>query len=118
VLGALRLGLHLLLYPQHQEREPRRGVFLIGEGPALPGAVHRTCRVAASLVGLRGDRLHHLAEAGIGADEGEAAEHVCHVQDIVPDERVLELAEIGADAEHKEAPVVLAFHLPEAEEMG
>ncbi len=66
----------------------------------------------AGPVGLGGDGLHHLLEAGISVDKGKTAEHVHHVQDVVPDEGVLELAKVGADAKHVDLTLGLVFPVP------
>jgi len=98
--------------PSHEKRQPGRGVLLVSEGPVLPGAVHGTRCVPSFIVRLSGDDLHHLAEAGIAMHEGEAAKHVYHVKDVVPDERILELAEVSADAEQVHLPLLLSLPVP------
>jgi hypothetical protein len=56
---------------------------------------------------------HHLADPLVAASEGEAAEHIDHVQDVVPDEGVLELPEIGTDPEHVDIARALMFLVPQ-----
>ena len=61
--------------------------------------VHRAGGVAPLLVSLGCDRGDYLLEARVRVDEGEAAENVSHVQQVVPHEGIFELAEGAANAE-------------------
>ncbi len=88
--------------------------LLVGEVPALPGGVHRAGREAPRLVRLEHQLAQHGLEASIPPRLREAAQDIDHVQEIVPDQGVLGLAEVGAHPE--QVRLALALDIPQVEQ--
>jgi hypothetical protein len=85
-------------YTPGQETQPGGRDFLIGEGPALPGLVHRRSSITPFGVCLRGYRRDHRLKARGSMEKEETTEHVGYVQQVVPDKGVFRLAKIAAHA--------------------
>lgn len=82
-----------------EERQASRWNFLLAEIPILPDHPYGFGNELSIRVRLGFDNLEHLLEALVFPYPVKVTEYIEHVQDVVPEQRSLQLAEVRAHVE-------------------